>query len=479
MHAGIVVTLLRALILLGLLLAFAWSLVSSISSDQALGGTSLTSTAGRDPGLRVLILDRREGDLAPLRNHEKLVVDILRPALLLAPDQPDNQLYQRKLEPGDQLTVQPDADGLLFFCPSEERWPVSRLRLQPISTTPIPGLSGSHTLSQVDPCRCEDISGEAVFAVGMRRYRGSLEMIYKGPKQALAINLLPIEAYVEGVIAVEMKPSYPLEALKAQAIASRSYAFATRTRERNGRAAWDLTDSLDDQEYRGTGFGTGIVATAVKETGGIILGTPRLRQAFVPLFCASSGGWCESVTALIANPNDITGHEQTATIMSSHGDPLCQPAASALGNLGSHWDNVVVLTPDAIEKRLREWLKAKGEDVTKKFYVTDLKVIEQDAKSGRVQRVQIGYTSLKTAEMSGHEFRMMIGANVVRSTLWLGKVERVQRAGSTIKDFKFTTRGYGHGVGMSQISAWAMAKEGHPAARILQFFYSGAELQPW
>src|SRR4051812_20503843 len=103
MHAGLVLTLLRALILLGLLLAFTWSLVSSLIGDQAAGRTDIGRAAGRDPGLRVLILDRRDADQGPQRYHEKLVIDVLRPAWLLAPQQPDNPVYQRKLEPGEQL----------------------------------------------------------------------------------------------------------------------------------------------------------------------------------------------------------------------------------------------------------------------------------------------------------------------------------------------------------------------------------------
>nr|MBA3684685.1 hypothetical protein [Planctomycetota bacterium] len=104
MHAGVVLTLVRAVILLGLLLAFTYSLVAALISDQAGGRSDLSRAAGRDPGLRVLLLDRRDSEHGPQRYHEKLVIDVLRPTWLLAPDQPDNPVYQRKLEPSEQLT---------------------------------------------------------------------------------------------------------------------------------------------------------------------------------------------------------------------------------------------------------------------------------------------------------------------------------------------------------------------------------------
>src|SRR5690606_40753395 len=116
----------------------------------------------------------------------------------------------------------------------------------------------------------------------------SLEVRFVSSKQVHAINLLPIEAYVEGVIAIEMKASYPLEALKAQAIASRTYAYAKAWAAHLGKRPFDLSDALDDQDYHGHGLGGDTTARAVRETAGQILLTPRLRQPFVPQFCAAN-----------------------------------------------------------------------------------------------------------------------------------------------------------------------------------------------
>jgi len=481
MPGGLLIVLLRAVILLGMLVAFSVSLGSSLVRDQRLG-LSKVASAGRDPGLRVLLISRREVDRQIQTDlaHEKLTLDVLRPCWLVTPDQPDNKAYTLDVGPGEQVLVRPDADGLVFSSQTwgkEERWPVTRLRLQPRETG-LPDESVKTPPGRLDPTRFEERHGQAVFALNGRRYRGTLEIAYKGPKQVSALNLLPIDAYVEGVIAIEMKASYPLEALKAQAIASRGYAYATAWRAMAGKKPYDLTDSMDDQEYRGAGLGGDFVVQAVKETAGQILVTPKLRQPFVPFFSASNGGATESADAIAPGAKDVSGREPVAAIMPVQPDPFCQRAAEALGCLGTHWEQTVEVRPEDIQARLQEWCKTRG-DQRKIGYVTDLAIAAQDERSKRVQKVAISYTPLQRFEMTGHEFRMMIGPHLVRSTLWL-KLESKRRTGDrVIKDWAITQRGWGHGVGMSQISAWAMAKDGYRHQRILQVFYPGAEIQSW
>ena len=77
-------------------------------------------------------------------------------------------------------------------------------------------------------------------------------------------------------------------------------------------------------------------------------------------------------------------------------------------------------------------------------------------------------------------FRMIIGPREIRSTLWSDvSPKRVDSSKDRSKNYEITCTGYGHGVGMSQISAWAMDEAGRTYKEILAFFYPGAELKSW
>jgi len=477
MPGSLFIAIVRPLILLVLLFGFSLSLGFSLMHDQNVG--SKQGSLGQDPGIRILLTARRQsgGGSVVERTHERLTIDVLRPAWLVSPDQPDDTEFTLKVEPGDQLLVKPDVDGVVFSSQTwgkEERWPVSRLRLVPRTTTneqpPSPG--------RTNPTRCEDRSRGAVFALGGRRYRGSLDILYQGTKQLAALNLLPIESYLEGVLAVEMKASFPLEALKAQAIASRSYAYATAWKAMSAQKPWDLTDFYDDQEYRGDGLGGDFIVQAVRETTGQILVTPTLRKPFVPKFCASSGGFTEAIDAVEPNATDVTGQERVSALMIRQSDPFCARAAEALGYGDSHWERQMVLKPEEVQKCLQDWFKNHSQD-KKAGYITDIQIVGRDEASLRVTKVAISHTPLQRIEMTGHEFRMMIGPQYIRSTRWL-KLETRKRVGERkINDWVITTCGWGHGIGLSQISAWAMAMDGFRHQHILKIFYPGAEIQSW
>jgi stage II sporulation protein D len=103
------------------------------------------------------------------------------------------------------------------------------------------------------------------------------------------VRKVPLEAYVRGVVANEMSPSWPLAALEAQAIASRTYALTAHS----GQSAFDVYSDTRSQVYRGRAAETPQSNSAVKATAGQIV-TYAGRPA-ITYFFASSGGMTESV----------------------------------------------------------------------------------------------------------------------------------------------------------------------------------------
>jgi peptidoglycan hydrolase-like amidase len=106
---------------------------------------------------------------------------------------------------------------------------------------------------------------------GNRWYRGSLELINFGNKTT-AINLLDLEDYLLGVVPSEMPASWHLEALKSQAVAARSYAWAHRDKGSKWKSeGFELVPDVRDQAYKGLGVEAASTFMAVQGTRGLIL----------------------------------------------------------------------------------------------------------------------------------------------------------------------------------------------------------------
>ena len=133
------------------------------------------------------------------------------------------------------------------------------------------------------------LTGRAMNGVSDGRYRGAMELSPHGPRALAAVNALPVDLYVMGVVAGEMPSSWDLEALKAQAITARTYSQTTD-------AGGDLFDQYPDtrsQVYRGVAGETSRSNAAVRGTAGEVL-THRGRPA-VTYYFSTSGGQTENV----------------------------------------------------------------------------------------------------------------------------------------------------------------------------------------
>ncbi len=131
--------------------------------------------------------------------------------------------------------------------------------------------------------------GKTVILIGKGAYRGALEVRPSGvPGRLNAINAVGIESYLRGVIAEESPSSWPLEALKAQAVAARSYALSSGV----GGKGFDAYDDTRSQVYGGIGAETARTNTAVTETANeVVLYAGKIAQTF---FMSTSGGHTEN-----------------------------------------------------------------------------------------------------------------------------------------------------------------------------------------
>ncbi|MBM3266096.1 MAG: SpoIID/LytB domain-containing protein [Candidatus Sericytochromatia bacterium] len=282
--------------------------------------------------------------------------------------------------------------------------------------------------------------------VGKRWYRGNLEIRPAPGGGLVAVNTLDLEEYLFGVVPEEMPPGWPLEALKAQAVAARTYTVS-RLGSRNDRG-YDVKPTVEDQVYGGVSVEATASSAAVAATAGQILeygGAPI--QAY---YCAGAGGYTEGAEAVQGFERRLPGRRPT-------GYSYLQPVPDF------DWDSPRWLwTVEIGRDELRGRLAAKGIDVGG---IREIEITERSF-TGRARWVMIR-GDLGRREITGPAFRFALGLN---STLF----SLATLPGGA---FQLVGRGWGHGVGMSQWGARKLAEWGYDYDDILGHYYPGAELR--
>jgi stage II sporulation protein D len=277
--------------------------------------------------------------------------------------------------------------------------------------------------------------------IGSREYPGLMVLARDGSGMT-AINHVDMENYVASVISSEMGGAWPLEALKAQAVASRT--FAMYQMERSGGSLYDMDNTVRSQVYLGHS-GSDRVKEAVEATSGLIAiydGTPA-----GTFYHSSSGGRTE-------NPREVWGKERL---------PYLASKPALFEERSPHFNWRLRMSAGEIRERLKK--AGIGSDGP----VISIEPVSLTS-SGRVGKLRIvsGHNKRKV-EIRGEYFRKIIGDVRLPSTKF--RVAR-DKGGS----FTFTGQGYGHGVGMSQWSARGLAEHGRGFEEIIQAFYTGVKI---
>jgi len=271
-----------------------------------------------------------------------------------------------------------------------------------------------------------------------RRYKGRM-LIFQKSGDLQVINELSLEDYLYGVIKWEINPNWPFASVAAQAIVARTYAF--RKISDSSNKDYHLTNDVKDQMYGGVESEDPLARIAVDLTKGEILtfqGKPI--QAYYHACC---GGYT-------ASSFDVWGKD--IPYLQAIPDKFCKESPY------SHWIFKIK------RQELKNILEKKGLISGK---INQIKIVDWD-KGGRVGKLLIDSSKGKTYLM-GTEFRSLIGPNKLRSTLF-----NVEKRGNY---FIFTGKGWGHGVGMCQWGAKAMAEKGYGVSEILKFYYPGTEIE--
>lgn len=271
------------------------------------------------------------------------------------------------------------------------------------------------------------------FVAGLK-FSGTIE-VFKGDKGIYIVNEMPLEEYVKGVIVSEVGSSWDAEALKAQAVAARTYAIFQMQNVSRTAAGFHLTSSVLHQVYRSGSVPDSIVK-AVDETKSEVLlfeGRP-----IIAYYHSTSGGMTE-------DPVEVFGKQY----------PYLK----------------VVETNSELSPYYMWQRKIPVVEIEKAVEITGIKDISivSLTSSMRTKELKIKNTD-KEFIMPAKDFRRKVGWEKLPSTLITGISAQ---NGSIV----FEGRGYGHGVGLCQWSSLQMAKEGRSYRDILQKFYPGTVLE--
>ena len=260
------------------------------------------------------------------------------------------------------------------------------------------------------------------------------------------IEELPLEEYLLGVVAAEMDPKWPQGALAAQAILARTFTLE-RIDSTGGvpqRGTDASTDVEEFQAYDKSRINEAVRAAVEETRGQVVTYEGRLIKAW---FFADGGGQ----TAASAWEGLAYDKEETPYIHS-----VADPGSEITEESNKAWQAVIPV--EEARERIREF---SGQDPGE---IASAEILET-GESGRALKVKVG-----AAVIGGPAFRLALGSTEVKSALLTElKVENGQ--------LLISGKGYGHGVGMSQWGARAMAEEGKSAEEIIGYFFNGVQIE--
>lgn len=287
-----------------------------------------------------------------------------------------------------------------------------------------------------DKLLVKTIDPEAI-SVDSRKFRGSLILIKKNGLLA-CINKLPLEDYVKGILYNEASHYWPLEALKVQAIVSRTYVLSQL--ELNKNNDFDVTADVYSQVYGGRFSERQRTNLAVEETKGLVL--TYMGKIFPTYFHATCGGHTEDAAELW-NVNLIPLKGVVC--------PFCQESP--------HYSwHAVLSKKEVIDKLVKSGFSISNID--------NINISKRNT-SGRVVELEFVDTK-KKLKVSAKELRQLLGVSLIKSTKFDARV--------VSGDIVFEGFGWGHGVGLCQWGAYFMAKQGKLYSEILKYYYPGSEI---
>lgn len=272
-----------------------------------------------------------------------------------------------------------------------------------------------------------------------RRYRGSVDILLNENGTLLVVNIVELEQYIKGVLYHEVSNRWPMEAMKAQAVAVRTYALYQM--KKNKTKEYDVTSDIYSQVYGGKSAERFRTNIAVNHTvGQIMLYDGKILPAYYHASCG--------------------GHTENAGNLWEHALSPLEGVVCDFCRLEPHY----AWKKNYRSQDIQEKLNAHG---YKLGFIQEISVAERN-ESGRIKTLKITTRDGRQRLMEGIQFRNIVGPNTIKSNNY----EVVMKG----YYFDLVGKGWGHGVGLCQWGAHRMARERYSYKEILGFYYPGVEV---
>ena len=370
-----------------------------------------------------------------------------------------------------------------------------------------------------------------VVDLGARSYRGIIDFIHNSDGTITAVNVIDLEEYLYGVVASEIPSSYEYEAIKAQACAARTYALYKWNRESD--IGYDICDSTHCQAYMGYDYEDSTTRQAVIDTEGELIyynGSP-----IEALFFSSSGGYTEDAVNVwgtdvaylkaVDDSQEINCPEWERTITLDDLDNLIQTNGYNIGsatgmritidNKTNRVQKLEILGTEGIKtitlEACRTVFGSIGSSFNSRNYTITNGFVESGGKTETVTSNVIGtfiseplegfkvgsdyvigadcaviYSNASGAKAYGYDGKeidlddipniddLITTTTTVTTSNSTSGTTVISSKGSTIEIKGY---GIGHGVGLSQMGANGMAKNGADYKEILKHYYTGVTVE--
>ena len=311
-------------------------------------------------------------------------------------------------------------------------------------------------------------------------YRGTLRIIYDG-SSIKVINNVSLEDYTKGVLPSEMSPSWNKEALKAQAVAARTFALYSKSRQHSASSGYELCGSSHCQVYSGSGGETDATNQAVDATYGQVMYYNN--QIIYAAFHASSGGatensenvWGSYMPYLRSVTDDDSRspyHNWTARFTVAQVEKKLASSGKGVGTLQS-LAMVPVSSGDSVTGR-----SSSGRAYGIKFTGSSGNITltgEQARSTFGLKSAMFNIRTERTAASTAAASKSTSKSKVVDAApdAMSNTTMKLQGVDSIV----FEGHGFGHGLGMAQYGANAMAAAGSTYDQILHHYYTDVVIQ--
>jgi stage II sporulation protein D len=311
--------------------------------------------------------------------------------------------------------------------------------------------------------------GPAPVSFDRTPYRGEIEVFSAAPGSLSVGNILSVESYLLGVVPLEIgrRSLAEIEAVKAQAVAARTYAVAASGSRASG--SFDVFPTVEDQVYGGVEAEEPVSRQAILETAGVIV--EHDGQPITAYFHSCCGGrteareetWELPGLPYLRSVRDTPGGSRDLALS------YCRDAADFAWT--EAWTGPEIA--ELVERHLPAVASTPvGQPIGR---VLDLRVAAR-TPSGRSRWLAVD-TEGGTYRVFGDRVRWLLrrpGTGRILRSSWFEL--DVERRGERITRVVARGRGHGHGVGMCQHGALGMARQGYTYDEILKHYYSGVEL---